>query len=469
MNETSTYRRTLLLLLAAAFLLQLPIILNPGYYNHDELQWASWSVGRPWHEVPWARLSDWETFQYRPLTFNVWMQLSRWFFDTPYLMHAACVLIGLINVGLLWIWLRHLEVCTRAAFIACLVWVLNPYTMHTHGWVGTIADSLWVMFALIAITSVNRISVASQSQRSKWLWAVVMSTAFTALALLSKEAALVIPAAFMVASFRRQQRSTQIAALLGSSLSVALYLALRLQVILSGAEGSSAYSIAGADPLSRWLEYLIFPGALERGEPRGLLLRQFELNDWSSVTLISLLTIAVWRSHWRLGALWILAPLAALVPILLLPFSAGHYAYAASLVACVILTQAASSFGTLSKIVVIFWLSAVSFHGLQVAKKMHRAGVIQNTLAEEVNQLRRQFPERNLRIRAQLLKHEPHLRTLFRVPSYHQVPWGEMVTPVNQGDASANYQMLSDGRLEPWQAVNPFDSSVKRRRLGPPD
>ena len=46
------------LLLVVALLLQLPLIFNPGYYSHDELQWASWSFGRAWEQVPWARLAD---------------------------------------------------------------------------------------------------------------------------------------------------------------------------------------------------------------------------------------------------------------------------------------------------------------------------------------------------------------------------------------------------------------------------
>lgn len=467
MTERLPALRILLLLLAVTVLLQLPLILNPGYYNHDELQWASWSVGRAWSEVGWARLGDWDTFQYRPLTFNVWMQLSRWFFETPYLMHAACVAIGTLNALLLWTWMRQLGVAKRTAFIASLVWVLNPYAMHTHGWVGTLADTLWVLFALIAITSVQRIADSTLRAHNKQIYALLLSLLLTTLALLSKEAALVLPAAFLVAAYRPQYRATQIAALVGSSIAVALYLALRLQPILAGAESSSAYSLANAAPFTRWLEYLIFPSVLERAEPLALLQQTFGLREWGSVLLVSLVTIAVWLRSWRLGLLWLLAPLAALVPVLPLPASLGHYAYAASAVGCVVLAVAAMNLGKFGKWALIVWLIVMSFHGLQIADKMRDAGVIQYALAADVNRLRTQQPDLKLRIRAEHLKQQPLLRTLFSVPSYNQVPWGDAVVPVNQDNPSANFQMDRNGHLEPWPKI--YAENEKQRRKGPPD
>jgi hypothetical protein len=459
--------RTLLLLLACALLLQLPIILNPGYFNHDELQWASWSVGRPWDAVPWAKLDDWQIFQYRPFTFNLWMLLSRWFFATPYWMHAACVFIGSLNALLLCVWLRQLGAPAKTASIAALIWVLNPYTVQTHGWVGTLADILWVLCALIAFTAVQRISVQHWSATSKQLSAFVLALLLTLAALLCKEAALVIPAVFLISAFRAEARRTQIAALLGSCLSVSLYLILRLKVILAGAQGSSVYSLATPDPLSRWLEYLIFPGVLERSEPNALLQQLFEHREWISVVLISLLTVAVFLRSWRLGLLWIIAPFAALVPILLLPSSFSHYAYAASVAACVALALAAPNFNKFGKTVLACWLLVISFHGVQIASKLRQAGQLQSVLSADVNALRLKYPDQQLRIRAELLKHEPALtRSLFAVPSYLGVTWTDKVLPVTFDDPTATHQMRKDGHLEPWTPNAPASPST-RKRLGP--
>ena len=71
---------------ALVLLAQLPLILNPGYFSHDELQWAAFAAdGR---HVAWTAIGD---FQYRPLTFNLWMWLSRPLFARPQVFHALLV------------------------------------------------------------------------------------------------------------------------------------------------------------------------------------------------------------------------------------------------------------------------------------------------------------------------------------------------------------------------------------------
>ena len=73
------------LVLLAAFALQLPLVLMAGYFSHDELQWA-WRA-ETIDFVPW--IDDRSTFQHRPLTFNLWMALSRALFDAPMAFHAV--------------------------------------------------------------------------------------------------------------------------------------------------------------------------------------------------------------------------------------------------------------------------------------------------------------------------------------------------------------------------------------------
>ena len=51
-----------LLLLA----LQLPLILNPGYFSHDELQWWARADVPSWSDLPWVPWLDLSPLQYRP-------------------------------------------------------------------------------------------------------------------------------------------------------------------------------------------------------------------------------------------------------------------------------------------------------------------------------------------------------------------------------------------------------------------
>jgi len=437
------------LLVVAALLLQLPLILNPGYFSHDELQWASWSVGRAWSDVPWARLSDWKTFQYRPLTFNIWMQLSRWFFDTPFLMHAACALIGAFNAVLLNIWMRQLGATPRAAFIACLIWVLNPYAMLTHGWVGTLADSLWVAFALTGIVAVQSFASLAQTRtRVNWQAAIV-AFVLTAVSLLCKEAALALPAAFLISWYCLGRKSTHLMAGLASSLAVVIYLCLRLQPMLAGAETAAAYSLSTPAPMHRWAEYLLFPALLTRAEPRALLLEAFGTRHWLSIVTIATMLAILLIRNWRMGLLWLLAPLAALVPVLLLPASFSHYAYGASAVAALLLCLSAPSMAWLGRSAMILWLTLTVLHGLQIAGKLHWSGRIQAVLLNDIAALRSSQPGVALRIRSQQQNQQSIImRSLSGIPTYRGVVWGNFVVPVGHGDATATHQMNAHGHIE---------------------
>ena len=140
-----------------ALLLQLPLAFNPGYYSHDELQWAAFAqAGTP------AGWTDPTVFQYRPLTFATWMALSRALFDTPMLFHAVLVAWGALNATLLALAGRGFGLAPRVALGGALAFVLTPYAAYTHGWVGCIADLLWVSCALVLALALQRLRTGWQ-------------------------------------------------------------------------------------------------------------------------------------------------------------------------------------------------------------------------------------------------------------------------------------------------------------------
>ena len=131
MPTHATFRRLALPVFALGLLLQLPLALNPGYYSHDELQWAAFAqAGTP------AGLTDPGAFQYRPLTFATWMALSRALFDTPMLFHAVLVAWGAANATLLALVSRGFGLAPRVALAGALAFVLTPYAAYTHGWLA---------------------------------------------------------------------------------------------------------------------------------------------------------------------------------------------------------------------------------------------------------------------------------------------------------------------------------------------
>ena len=102
-----------LAVLALVLLAQLPLVLNPGYFSHDELQWAARAESGD--TFPWLGV---EAFQYRPLTFNLWLRLSRALFATPWAFHLVVVALGALNATLLASVLRHFGT-SPAASVPC--------------------------------------------------------------------------------------------------------------------------------------------------------------------------------------------------------------------------------------------------------------------------------------------------------------------------------------------------------------
>ena len=231
---------------ALACLLQLPLVLNPGYYSHDELQWAVYAADRV--QVPWLDVS---AFQYRPLTFNLWMLLSRALFDTPMLFHAVLVAAGALNAALLFAVGRGFGVPVRPAMAGALVFVLSPYAVYTHGWVGCIADVLWVGCALLLALCVQR--------TKRPLVAAFSAALFTGLALLAKEAAFAIPPLLALAWWFDGRKPKWLFAMLASGAVAALYLGLRIDVLLNAPREGSQYVLSAWHVPLRWLEYQIVP------------------------------------------------------------------------------------------------------------------------------------------------------------------------------------------------------------------
>ena len=161
-----------------ALLVSLPLALAPGYFSHDELQWAA--RAETLRHVPWWPAAD--QFQFRPLTFNLWMALSRALFAHPQAFHAVLVAWGALNAGLVCAIGRRFPIATPPAAwpaaIGALVFVLSPYAVYVHGWVGTIADLIWVSGALVAAWCALRMTVAWQVGVAVGLAAGVVQGAF---------------------------------------------------------------------------------------------------------------------------------------------------------------------------------------------------------------------------------------------------------------------------------------------------
>lgn len=441
------YIDTRLGMLLLAMLLQLPLILNPGYFSHDELQWASWSYLRPFGQIDWLSPLDVDSFQYRPLTFNFWMLLNNLFFGHPYLMHAVQALFGAMTMLLLRALLPHYGIDGVRRMLACLVWLTFPFVVYVHGWVGTFADQIWLSAGLLALLAIFRRPDTSLAWR-----AALPGAAATLIGLLAKEAALVIPAFLLVHAYLfPTRRQPFLWATLGAGLVSALYLVLRLKIILAGAEQSDDYRPTWIEAPTRLIEYWLFPATLQRMEPYGILGDFSSRIMWSSVSLgILVLGLAIRR--WRHLVLLIVLPAMALGPTLALGYPAAQYAYGFSTAIIVVIAHASIGLGKRWLAFAALWFAFSLTHSLNMVNLFQEVGHMQARLLPQINTLIQASPNAPIRIRAVHIDDEWRVRrSLFDIKAYHGVLWNGRVSWVSTADPNqeANFEMARDGTLTP--------------------
>ena len=434
MPTHATFRRLALPVFALALLLQLPLALNPGYYSHDELQWATFAqAGMP---AGWA---DPGAFQYRPLTFATWMALSRALFDTPMLFHAVLVAWGAANATLLALVGRGFGLAPRVAMAGALAFVLTPYAAYTHGWVGCIADLLWVSCALV-------LALAVQHLRAAWQVGL-LAAVLTGAGLLAKEAAFAIPPLLLVAAvFDAARRRRWAIAMLVTTAVCAVYLGLRLDVLLHAPRDGTQYTLSAWNAPLRWFEYQVFAPIPPLMEAFPVLQRPAPVLVAAALWLA--LVAALWRACGRCAALFLLGGIAALLPVLPLGASWNHYAYGFSAVACMAVAAAWPRATRGGRLAIGGFALLTCLHGAVVMARMHQVGRIQSVFSPALAAALAARPaDATLALRLDRdAKPWVFQRLTHQIPSYAGVPIGTRVRLVD-GAAPADYRIAADGRL----------------------
>ncbi len=422
----------------AVFLLQAPLVLNPGYFSHDELQWAYFATHLD-HSVDWF---DVATFQYRPLTFNLWMVLSRALFDTPQAFHAVLVAWGAGNATLLYAIGRRAGIDARTCAVAVLVFALSPYAVVAHGWVGTIADLAWLSCGL---------AIAWFGLRAQSLGAIaVFAAVATLVALLAKEAALSIPLVASVAwAFTRQKRWG--AAALGAWAAAAAYLAVRLPVLLETTDKPALYTANVANVAVRWVEYQLFSPMVRVIEGQATLSQSSFKYLLMAAVLWCAWLAAMWRGSRRLAAFAIIAGGAALGPVLLLGASANHYAYGFAAVYALCGAAAWARTARWGRMALGTMALMTVLHGVVVMGVMLDVGRVQSVfspaLADVLRNRALDGPALRLRPAADA-KGWMFQRLTHEIPAYREVPIGDRIRLVGPSEP-ADYTIAHDGRLAP--------------------
>jgi hypothetical protein len=388
-------------------------------------------------------------YQYRPLTFNLWLWLSHRLFDDPQGFHAVCVLWGSVNAMLLAVLGRRLGVAPLPAAAAALVFALGPFAALVHGWVGTLGDLIWSSCAL-------GIGLLATARVRTW-WVLVGTAVLTALALLGKEAGMAIPAMLAVAWWFDRRRPVWRLAMVSSAIVTAVYLLLRLEALLQPVAQGPQYVLSLAHPPLRWLEYQLFAPLLHVPETFATFAHGGRIGLTIAVALWLGGLFALSRGGWRLLALTLVGGVAALLPVLPLGASWNHYGYAWAAWTAMCFAAGWPAMPRSSRALVLLTALLALAHGAMVMRLIHRVGTIQSVFSPaladavadaEVHPVRlRVAPDASAWI-FQRLTHE--------IPGYRGVPIGARVVLVEEGapadasaDASADYRIEADGRLTP--------------------
>lgn len=425
-----------------AFVAQLPLVLNPGYYSHDELQWGARgdvAVGMIAQVVNWA---DWHALQYRPLTFSAWMLVSHWLFRSPMAFHAVWVALGIGNGLLLLRLMRRLGIAAAPALLFAFGFTLGPFAAFTHGWVATLADLLWVGAGLALANVLAWCGNDPNRHRS----ACVAAFALTAVALFAKESAIVLPTlvalAWLLAGRARNLRDAAIC----SALPVIVYLALRLGVILSTPDATGDYRWSIVSVPRQWLMYQLFP----------LIPSKTEIITALAISIPHLVLAGAWvtglavlvlRADRRVGTLLLLGGTLALGPILLLELPSDQYGYGFAAVTMLALALAWRSMAMAGRTLALGFVIVGIWHGMNIQRQIHHVGELQHRYSPALARAIDSAGVTPVRLLVPANDAGIYRRLSHDLPSYLGVPIGNRVLLVDHGEA--DYRIESDGRLTP--------------------
>ena len=418
---------------------------NPGYFSHDELQWAVYAEQpTPPIAADWFAIGQ---FQYRPLTFHLWMLLSRLLFDTPRLFHVAWLLWGAGNAVLLHHVLRRFSLPTMIAATASLLFWVNPYAVYVHAWVGTLGDLLWVTAALLIALIVQRISKEDGLPGPQ----LAVIALLTLAALLAKEAALSIPSLLFVAWLFSGQRRWRDAFLAAAAVGGA-YLLLRFGVLTDSAREGSGYGIDLAGVPLRFVDYQSFPFFPWAEEINVMSVFSYERRR--NMAILALLIWLVALRGPRSWTAWLLLSFAALGPALLIGSISNQYGYGFSAALIGLGAWCWQGAGILRRIVMVFGATIFCWHAIGVARQMREVGDLQavysSSLAATVDAARA-TGRKPLGLRADCDNQRwVYQRLSNGIPSYDGVAIGSRVrvlAPEDAGSGMIETRIDCEGRV----------------------
>lgn len=373
-----------------ATLSQALLILNPGFYSHDELQWRDvfyqtgfWEFLRRILDV---RPGDSFGYPVRPLTFLVLGLKTQVSYIYPQLMHLFSVLVTAITAFLIYKVLVTMSSNAKAALLAACVFIVLPSSTLATGWAGALMDQWFTLFGLLGFYFSLKFA---KTRNYFWLILVVLSFI---LALASKETAVVLPAIFGLLFFGFRDhfalsKRHVVLLFIGWLFPFILYVNFRLPALL-GSFGSSdfgGYNVTPWNIPANIYAYFIYP----------FMLPVFELHTYVTFPIwlavlsfllhaVLLVLLAKYRGI-KYVILYLFVYFGFLAPILFLEGKGSHYLYSSGIPMAVALSLILTGSPNVKhRITIIALLTGLALHGFFSQIQIYADGACSSSILRTV-------------------------------------------------------------------------------------
>ncbi len=326
------------------------IIANPGFFSHDE-----------WDRVDfineygfWGYMARFMPVQVgpefghpvRPIGFVQQGLSALGMPSAPILVHGFDVLLHTGIALLLYFAVSSLKAPRSFSVLAGLAFALSPLTTGAVGWVGASFDQWYTLFCIAACwvaVLIYRDGIGAGR--------VILLFLLAAGAILSKEAAVVLPGLILMAivSFHLLLQPGEVylrragVAVLVSLLPILAYLLIRLPALMVSFSGGghSAYSPSLGFVLDNAVAYFAFPLLVQPSEMRA----PIGFGPVQILAILAHLGLIIWlaqRYSWLIAGAYVAAYFLPLLPVLPLPQPAAHYIHGSAVPLALALAALAS-------------------------------------------------------------------------------------------------------------------------------
>lgn len=358
------------------------LVANPGYFSHDELQKLDHVIRYGFESYLRAYLPIHDTSAFgapvRPVSFFVQGVLALFMEHYPVVVHLSAILTHAVIGFLFYLVMCRFTSNHRLALLASLIFIINPLVMMSTGWSAALMDRWYVLFGLAALLVAEK--YIRQSDSSPLL--LLLLFLFSALAILSKETAMILPGLLLLLvandiSVLKVKRFW--VAGVTWALPIMIFLGFRLRAIIGsfGNPQVADYKASIVNIPDNLLVYSAYPFAYGLNEANGWVF--LTVTAIALALVVHALVVVLLGMTYGVKSVltYVVMYFLFLAPVLLIPIKGAHYLYGSSLVLSAAL--AAIFYGRsrtlfVGRVFVIIALLMLCLHSFNIQKFIYDEG-----------------------------------------------------------------------------------------------